>query len=112
MEVLPSNDVKDGKILAIISHFWVIGLLISWVLNLKKNNTFTSFYTRQMIGWNLLTFLNTFIILKVLRFDFLKWIFGIILLIFWFISLFGAISGEKKLMPYIGEKIQDFFRSL
>ncbi|MFD0992062.1 hypothetical protein [Tenacibaculum geojense] len=105
------NTASDGKMLAIISHFWVIGTLISWVLNLSKKNTFTAFYNRQMIGWHLLTFLNGWLIYNYLG-GFIKWILGVILFIFWIISLFGAITGKEKLIPVFGTYFQNFFRSL
>lgn len=113
MERLPANnDVKDGKLLAVIAHFWLIGTVVAWVLNLKKNNSFTSFYVRQMIGWHLLTFLNGFIVLKILRIGFLKWILGVILFIFLLMSFFSAFSGKKSLTPFFGEKFQEWFKSL
>lgn len=111
MENTPVNNTKNGKLLAIIAHFWVIGTLISWVLNLKKKNDFTSFYTRQMIGWHLLAFLNGWLILKFFG-GFIKWILGSILVIFWLISIFGAISEKRKLIPFFGDKFQEWFRSL
>lgn len=111
MEVLPSNNAKDGKLLAIIAHFWVIGLLVAWVLNLKKNNSFTSFYTRQMIGWHLLAFLNGWLIYSFFG-GFIKWILGVVLVIFWLMSLLGALTTKLRLIPFFGEKFQEWFRSL
>ena len=52
------EDIKDGKLAAIICHFWIVGLVIGFVMNLNKKNYFTSFYLRQMIGMNLAQFLN------------------------------------------------------
>ena len=107
-----SNDtVSEGKLAAIISHFWIVGLIIGFVMNLNKKNDFTSFYIRQMIGLNLAQFLNGVVIYKLLG-GTAGWIVGVLLFICWFISLFGAIKGEEKLIPYIGEYFQGWFRGV
>lgn len=103
--------IKDGKLLAIISHFWILGTIIAWFLNLKKQNTFTSFYVRQMIGWHLLAFLNGWLIYNFFG-GFIKWILGVILFFFWLISIIGAFSGSKKFIPAFGPYFQNIFKSL
>lgn len=103
--------VKEGKLLAIVSHFWLLGTIIAWVLNLKKQNGYTNFYVRQMLGLNILFFLNSAIVFYMLG-GFVRWIFSIVLIVFWFISILGAISDEKKLIPFFGEHFQDWFKSL
>lgn len=101
--------VKEGKLFAVVSHFWLIGLVIAWVLNLKKQNTFTNFYVRQMLGFNLLLFLEGGLAFLG---GFIKWVLGVVLFVFWLISVFGAITGEKKLIPFFGPYFQDWFKSL
>ncbi|TYP96739.1 hypothetical protein C7447_10638 [Tenacibaculum adriaticum] len=108
---MENQTAKEGQLLAIISHFWIIGTLISWLLNLKKQNSFTSFYIRQMIGWHLLLFLNGWLIYNFFG-GFIKWILGGILAIFWLMSIFGAITEKERLIPFFGEYFQNFFRSL
>ncbi len=108
MQLIPSQDVKEGKSLALLSHLPIFGVLIAWVLNLKKNNIFAGFYIRQMIGWNLLWILNKIIFVKLLDISFLKWI----LIIFLIISVLNVISEKEKPLPFIGEKIQELFRKL
>ncbi len=102
---------KEGKTLAIIAHFWVFGTLISWFLNLKDQNSFTNFYVRQMIGWHLLVFLNGWLIYNFLG-GFIKWVLGVILVFFWFMSLLGALSSRERLTPVFGTYFQDWFKSL
>lgn len=114
MERLDYNDeqtVSEGKLTAIISHFWIVGLVIAFVMNLNKKNHFASFYIRQMIGLNLAQFLNGVVVYKLLG-GTAGWIVGVLLFICWFISLFGAIKGEEKLIPYIGEYFQDWFKGV
>jgi len=108
--VTDEQTTKDGKLLAIVAHFPILGTLIAWILNLKKNNEFTSFYVRQMIGYQLLAFIIEAIVSKFS--GTLETILGIVLFVFWIISIIGAITGKLKLMPVVGEYFQKLFRSL
>ena len=108
---MENQTAKEGKLLATISHFWVIGTLISWFLNLKKQNSFTSFYNRQMIGWHLLFFINGWVVYSFFG-GFIGWITSAILVVFWLMSFFGAISKRKRLIPFFGDYFQNLFRSL
>lgn len=105
------EDIKEGKLAAIISHFWVVGLVIGFVMNLNKKNYFTSFYLRQMIGLNLAQFLNGVVVYNYLG-NTASWIVGVLLFIGWIISLFGAFKGEEKLIPYVGEYFQNWFNQI
>ncbi len=102
---------KDGKTYAIISHFWLIGLIIAFILNNSKKNSFASFYIRQMIGINLLVIVNKWLVYDMIG-NFVGWIFGVIIFLLWLISLMGAIKGEEKSIPVIGEHFQDWFKNI
>lgn len=105
------GTISEGKIAAIISHLWIVGLVIAFVMNLNKKNAFTSFYIRQNIGLNLAQFLNGVLIYEYLG-GTAGWIVGVLLFICWIISLFGAFKGEEKLVPYIGEYFQNWFQGI
>ncbi|WGH75523.1 hypothetical protein P8625_15905 [Tenacibaculum tangerinum] len=108
---MENQTVSQGKTAAIISHFWVIGLIIAFVLNMNKRNPFTSFYIRQMLGLNILQLLNGWIIYKYLG-NIAGWIVGVLLFVLWIISLIAAIKGEKKLVPVVGEQFQNLFKGI
>lgn len=108
---MENTSVSEGKTAAIISHFWVIGLIIAFVMNMNKKNYFTSFYIRQMIGLNILQFINQAIIYKYLG-GTIGWVVWITLIVLWFISLMGAIKGEEKEVPVVGEHFQNWFRGI
>ena len=108
--IVDEQTAKDGKVLAIVSHLWVIGTIIAWVLNLKKQNEFASFYIRQMIGFQLLAFIIEIIVGRIS--GTIAGILGFGLIILWFISIIGAFSNKLKLMPVVGEYFQKIFRSL
>ena len=106
-----NQTINEGKTNAIISHFWIIGTVIAFVLNMNTKNSFTSFYTRQMIGLHLLSFLNGWFVYKYLG-GFIGWAIGVVLFIFWLISFMASLKGEKKLMPFVGEQFQDWFKGI
>tara|TARA_B100000809_G_C15005098_1_gene482928 strand:- start:681 stop:1007 length:327 start_codon:yes stop_codon:yes gene_type:complete len=108
---MENHTVNEGKTAAIVSHFWIIGLIIAFVMNLNKKNFFTSFYIRQMIGLNLIQFINRAVIFKYLG-ETAGWIVGAFLIIFWFMSLFSAVKGEEKELPYVGAYFQKWFNGI
>ncbi len=103
------SATEEGKTNAIISHFTIIGTIIAIFLNNSKKNQFTSFYIRQMIGLHLLSFLNGWLTKQYLS----GWIssaIGITIFLFWLISFIGAINNNEKVIPYIGDKFQEWFK--
>ncbi|TXD48281.1 DUF4870 domain-containing protein [Polaribacter sp. IC073] len=108
---MDNYTVKEGKTAAIISHLWVLGLLIAFIMNNSKKNPFASFYIRQMVGLNLLYFANQYIVYSYIGAT-AGWIVGVVAFVLWIISLFGAIKGEEKLVPFIGEHFQEWFKNI
>ena len=108
---MKNTTASEGKTAAIISHFWIIGLVIAFVMNLNKKNYFASFYIRQMIGLNILQFLNGAIIYRYFG-NSTGWIVGLLLFVLWIISLIAAIQGEEKEVPVVGIYFQDWFRGV
>ncbi|MCY1722811.1 hypothetical protein OU798_20860 [Prolixibacteraceae bacterium Z1-6] len=95
----------DGKTKAIVAHIYWIGWVIALILNSSEKDEITSFYIRQLLGLFLFSIVITFI--PVIN------IFGwIITLVFWIISLLGAINGEMKEIPWVGKLFQDWFKAL
>lgn len=105
------QSAEDGKLLAMVSHFFILGTIISWILNLNKQNSFVSFYNRQMIGWHLLIFLNGWLIYAFFG-GFIKFIIWGVLIFLWITSLFGAMKEKETLIPVFGAYFQKIFRSL
>ena len=106
---MENTSVNEGKTTAIISHFWIIGLVIAALMNMNKKNYFASFYIRQMIGLNLIQFINGAIVYKYIG-GTVGIVIRIILIGFWIISIVGAIKGEEKEVPVVGEHLQNWFR--
>jgi uncharacterized membrane protein len=95
----------DGKTKAIVAHITYIGWIIALVINSNEKDEITSFYIRQLLGIYLFSIVVTFIPLI----NFIGWILA---LVFWIMSLVGAVNGEMKETPVIGKYFQDWFKGI
>ena len=114
---------ENGKTAAIISYFTIIGWLIAYFAMHKDNKTaFGSYQLRQTLLFSIITiavgwifnFIVGMLIISSGIFA-LIYIINIIyigLFIIWIIGLIGAINGEQKPMPFIGEKAQSMFSTI
>lgn len=95
----------DGKTKAIVAHIYWIGWVIALVLNSNEKDELTSFYLRQLLGLFLFSVVISFLpVINVVG-----WV---ITLVFWIISLLGAVNGEEKEIPWVGKYFQDWFKAL
>lgn len=95
----------DGKTKAIVAHITWIGWLIALIINSNQRDEITSFYIRQLLG----IYLFTLVISIVPVINIIGWIVGII---FWILSLIGAVNGEMKETPVVGKYFQDWFKGI
>lgn len=106
---MDQNEIQEGKNAAIISYLWWIGLLIAFLMNNDKKNKFVFFHIRQAIGISILSFAVGIIA----RFS--STVGGILFLfifVLWVIALIGAIRGEEKKIPLLGDQFQEWFKSI
>ena len=108
--MMDQNTVNEGKTMAIISYLWFIGLIIAFIMNNSKKNTFAQFHIRQMIGLSLLYLVNQYVIAKFIPIA--GMIVGLGLLVLWIIGFIGAIQGEEKKAPLLGDQFQDWFKGI
>lgn len=102
--------ISEGKTNAIISYLWIPGLIIAFILNNSKKNHFVSFHIRQMIGLLILSLLNGFLVMKLS--STISYIVSVVLLVLWIIGFIGAIKGEYKKIPLLGDQFQEWFKSI
>jgi uncharacterized membrane protein len=93
----------DQKTTGIVAYLTWIGLLIALVMT-KEKSEYTSFHMRQSLGLCLLSVLGII--------PFLGYLIIILVFILWIIAFIGALNGEKKLVPIVGEYFQDWFKSV
>ncbi|MFA5619551.1 MAG: hypothetical protein WDA08_04500 [Weeksellaceae bacterium] len=106
------QTIEEGKTIAMISYLTLIGLIIAFVMNNDKKNSFAAFHIRQSLGIGLtglvLSFLNVIPILGQLVF-----ILGFVtLFILWVLGFIGALKGERKLVPILGSKYQEWLKGI
>jgi len=95
----------DGKTKAIVAHITWIGWLIALIINSSQKDEITSFYIRQLLGLYLFGLVITFIPVI----NIIGWI---LVLVFWIMSLIGAVNGDMKESPIVGKYFQDWFKGI
>ena len=103
--------VNEGKTIAIISYITWIGTLVAFIMNSNKRNAFAAFHIRQMIGLTILSLVNSFIIYRFVGYMAFS-IIGLGLMVVWIIGFIGAIQGEEKSVPLMGDMFQDWFKGI
>lgn len=103
----------DEKTSGIVTYLTLIGWVV--VLATRKDKTqYGSFHLRQMAGLMALSFGIWFIgiiIGYVSGFLGMMWSFmSFIPLVLWILAFIGALNGEEKLTPVLGEKFQEWFK--
>ena len=102
----------DAKTKAIVSHVFFIGWVIALVINMNQKEEYASYYIRQNLGFMIAGFVLS--LLHVIPFLgwIVAWIGYIILFVFWLMSLIWSITDVMKPVPVIGDKFQEWFKSL
>ena len=100
----------DDKTKSIVAHLTLIGWVIALVMNQTDKGPNTSYYLRQMLGLTVLGLLGW--LLGMTPVPFLSTIVSIVVLILWILSLIGALSGEQKPLPVVGEMFQQWFKGI
>ncbi|TMM28864.1 hypothetical protein FDT66_13245 [Polaribacter aestuariivivens] len=108
---MENYTTKEGKTIALVSYFTIVGLIISLILNRDKKNYFASFHIRQSIGLHVLYFANKWIIFEYFNSN-IGWGLRILILILFVIGAISALQEEEKLVPVVGEKFQEWFKNI
>ena len=108
---MKNQTVEEGKTTAIISYITFIGTFIAYLMNNSKKNSFASFHIRQMIGLAIFGFINQYVIAKILG-GTTGMIIAVLLFVLWVIGFIGAIKGEEKRVPVLGDLFQEWFKSI
>jgi uncharacterized membrane protein len=104
--------ISEGKTIAILAYITFIGLIIAFVLNIEKKNSFALYHIRQSLGLVLVA-----LVLGIVNIiPILGWVVSIvgsiILLIMWISGLMSALNGKEKPVFLLGEKFQEWFRDI
>lgn len=106
-----SQEIEDGKTMAILAYFMIVGTLIAWSMNTEKRNRFASFHIRQAIGLDIL-----FILLGILVSGFDSWFitspFYLFVMVLWGFGLAGAVQGKITYLPFFGNFFQKWLKNI
>jgi len=107
-----SPTVEEGKTIAIIAYITIFGLIIAFIMNNDKKNSFAAYHIRQSLGLGL-----TGLAIGVIgMLPFLGWIISflgsIFILVLWVMGLISALNGEEKPVPVLGEKYQEWLKGI
>ncbi|HTD98073.1 MAG TPA: hypothetical protein VK668_02260 [Mucilaginibacter sp.] len=117
----PTSD--DGKTAGIISYLTIIGWLIAYFAIHQNNKTaLGSYQLRQTLLFHIASMVVSWILGMIFYSLFLtggffsalslSWIVRVGFFVLWLIGFIGAINGEKKPIPLIGEKAQTIFSTI
>src|SRR5690625_1072481 len=107
-----SPTVEEGKTTAIIAYITIIGLIIAFIMNNDKKNSFAAYHIRQSLGIGL-TGLALGILNIVPILGWLISIFGsIFIIVLWVLGLLSALNGKEKPVPLLGEKYQEWLKGI
>ena len=109
--MIENHDIKSGKTSALISYFWLMGVLIAYLTNTDKKSQFAYFHIRQSLGLWL-----SFMALGYPIGYFDNWQ---ITLSFWMsfgiLFIYGfstALSGKMIPIPLVGNFFQTTFKKI
>jgi uncharacterized membrane protein len=126
----PNNNITtgdNGKTAGIISYLTIVGWLIAFFAMHKDNKTdLGSYQLRQTLLFHIVSMVVYWILGMIFAAIFfssglttgwfsiiaINWILRVGFFILWIIGFIGAINGEKKPIPLIGEKAQSIFSTI
>ncbi|RXR32549.1 hypothetical protein EQG68_06905 [Flavobacterium piscinae] len=103
--------MEQNKNAAIVAYLTIIGAVIAIFMNNENKSAFASFHIRQALGIFLTFFLLGY---PIGYFD--SWMissaFYVFFFILWIYGFLGALNGEEKKVPLVGDFYQNLFKSL
>ncbi len=100
----------DDKTKSIVAHLTLIGWVIALVMNQSDKGENTSFYLRQNLGLTVIAIVGS--VIGMFTLAIISTIVSIAVAVLWVLSLLGALSGEKKPSPVVGDMFQQWFKGL
>ncbi len=104
------NTTPLGKNIAVIAYITFIGTIIAYILNIDNKHDFANFHIKNMFGLILLLFISQVTQASV------NLLFGealfVIAFFLWAYSIIMAITNQKKGVPLLDKKFQEWFKFL
>jgi uncharacterized membrane protein len=101
----------NAKTKAIVSHLFGIGWIIALIVNMNNKEEYASYYIRQNLGLIIISIALSILNVIPILGQVIWFIGGILLFIFWLMSLIWSVQDVMKPIPWIGEQFQSWFRA-
>ena len=101
----------DPKIMSVLAYLTIVGWLAALVLNNPKREL-VSFHLRQGLGVLLLFILSGFAMSVPVAGQLVGAAGYLLTFLLWLIGILGAIEGEEKVVPILGEQFQEWFKAI
>ena len=103
----------DDKTAAIVSYLTLIGFIVAVILHGSNKTRLGAYHLRQSLGL-MLTAIAVWVVAMMFAFvPFAGWLISlaawVALFVLWVIGLIGAINGQMKPVPVLGEYYQKWF---
>ncbi len=112
---MSETTTDNGKTIGIIAYLTLIGWIIALVMHNNNKTDLGAFHIRQMLGIVIVGFalyiLNVFLAFTIGS-AILGWIIQLLMFAFWLLGFIGALQGEKKPVPLLGEQFQQWFKGV
>jgi len=111
----PSNHLvtTEDRTVAIIAYLTLIGFLVAVILYGSKKTALGAFHLRQALGLVITAVVAGFCYVLLAFIPIIGWlaiaVMWIGLFALWLIGLIGAVTGQMKPVPLLGEKYQVWF---
>ncbi len=112
----PVAPAKEDTTVALLAYITLIGFIIAIVMHSSKKTALGAFHLRQVLGLfvtGLVIWIPCLIISMIPVVNLLMFLLGPVvfigMVVLWFIGFIGAINGQQKLMPVVGEYYQKWF---
>ena len=106
------NAGLDPKTIGILAYITPIGWLIAYVLNSSNRSDYASFHIRQMLGLIIVGMALRLIPKFIFMGGAVAAIGSVAIFAFWIIGFIGAIQGDERSVPIIGDSVQQWFKSV
>ncbi|MEL6720030.1 MAG: hypothetical protein AAFO82_22440 [Bacteroidota bacterium] len=104
------DQQTSPKTIAIISYITIIGWIIALVLNNRDRSSLGNFHIRQALGIHLM-----FLVARMIPFvaggAISTFLFFATLILF-IIGILDAVGEKEKPLPFVGEKFQEWFKTV
>ena len=109
-----STTNSDKNWIGVVAYITIIGWIVAIIMNNNPENKteFGSFHIRQFLGIFLSMIAISFINIIPLLGQIVYLLGALFMFVIWIIGFVGAVQGQMKVVPVVGEYYQKWFASL